>query len=76
MAKDFNSTLVFQCDVGQDAEITNLFKQLQEHWEGLDVLVHSIAYAPADQLEGDYLSCVTREGFQVAHESVVTALPL
>lgn len=69
MAKnDFNSELVFPCDVSSDEEIENLFKALGKHWDGLDILVHSVAYAPADQLQGDYLEHTNREGFRIAHD--------
>ena len=67
-ARDFNSERVFPCDVSQDEEITALFKQLSTHWDGLDILVHSVAYAPADQLQGDYLENINREGFRIAHD--------
>lgn len=67
-AQDFNSELVFPCDVSQDTEITELFKQLHTHWDGLDILVHSVAFAPADQLQGDYLENSHREGFRIAHD--------
>ncbi|MDQ8039378.1 MAG: enoyl-ACP reductase [Rickettsiella sp.] len=69
MAKnDFNSDLVFSCDVSSDAQIENLFKELNKHWDSLDILVHSVAYAPKDQLENDYLESVNREGFKIAHD--------
>lgn len=67
-ANDFKSDLVFSCDVSSDEEIANLFKQLGKHWDSLDILVHSVAYAPADQLQGDYLENVNREGFRIAHD--------
>lgn len=65
---DFKSDLVFSCDVSSDEEIENLFKQLGKHRDSLDILVHSVAYAPADQLKGDYLENVNREGFRIAHD--------
>lgn len=69
MAKnDFKSDLVFPCDVSSDDEIGNLFKELGKHWDSLDILVHSVAYAPADQLQGDFLENVNREGFRIAHD--------
>ncbi|MFO1391553.1 MAG: enoyl-ACP reductase [Agitococcus sp.] len=67
-AASFGSSLVFPCDVVNDNEITHLFEQLGQHWESLDTLVHSVAYAPADQLEGDFVDVTTREGFRVAHD--------
>jgi enoyl-[acyl-carrier protein] reductase I len=65
---DFKSDLVFSCDVSRDEEITKLFTNLNKHWDGLDSLVHSVAYAPADQLQGDYLENINREGFRIAHD--------
>lgn len=62
------SRIVLPCDVGRDEEIDALFAQLSRQWtEGFDVLVHSIAFAPREQLEGDYLDVVTRAGFLEAH---------
>jgi len=68
MAAECNSNVVLPCDVSSDEEIGNLFVQLGKHWDGLDILVHSVAFAPGDQLAGDYLDCVTREGFRIAHD--------
>jgi len=68
MAAECNSDIVLPCDVSSDEEIGNLFVELGKHWDGLDILVHSVAFAPADQLAGDYLDCVTREGFRIAHD--------
>ncbi len=68
LAKEFDTELVFPCDVVSDSEIDQLFANLGEHWDGLDGIVHSIAFAPRDQLDNDYLESVTREGFRIAHE--------
>jgi len=68
MAGECNSDIVLPCDVSSDEQIENLFTALGKHWDGLDILVHSVAFAPADQLAGDYLDCVTREGFAIAHD--------
>jgi len=68
LAKEFDSELVFPCDVASDSEIDQLFASLGKHWDGLDGIVHSIAFAPRDQLDNDYLKSVTREGFRIAHE--------
>jgi len=57
----------FRCDVAQDGEIDQLFAQLRERYGKLDVLVHSIAFAPAEELKGDFLQ-TSREGFRIAHE--------
>ena len=68
MAANWNSNLVFPCDVTDDAQIDSVFSELDKVWEGLDIIIHSIAYAPADQLTGEYHSSVTREGFRIAHD--------
>lgn len=67
-AAECDSELVFPCDVASDDDIANLFTQLKESWDGFDILVHAIAYAPGDELKGEYLDNSTREGFRVAHE--------
>jgi enoyl-[acyl-carrier protein] reductase I len=68
MAADFASRLVFACDVASDEEIATLFVQLGKHWDGLDGLVHSIAYAPREAIDGDFLDGISREAFRVAHD--------
>ncbi len=69
MAAEWGSKLCFPCDVADDDSIKNLFTSLKQHWtDGLDIIVHSVAYAPQEQLEGDYVDCVTREGFRIAHD--------
>ena len=68
MAHQCGSDIALPLDVAQDADIEALFKSLGERWDGLDGIVHSIAFAPREQLEGDYVDAVTREGFNTAHE--------
>jgi enoyl-[acyl-carrier protein] reductase I len=68
MASEFNSTLVIPCDVSSDEQIQALFDALKKTWESLDIIVHSVAFAPREQLEGDYVNAVTREGFRIAHD--------
>ena len=68
LASECNSEIVLPCDVTSDEQIATLFTELGKHWDGLDIIVHSVAFAPADQLAGDYLDCVTREGFKIAHD--------
>lgn len=68
MAAQWGSSLLYPCDVSDDQQIETAFSQLRQSWDVLDIIVHSIAYAPADQLEGDYIDCVTREGFRIAHD--------
>jgi enoyl-[acyl-carrier protein] reductase I len=68
LAREFGNDLVFPCDVTSDAEIDQLFAALGERWDGLDGIVHSIAFAPREALSGDYLETVTREAFRVSHD--------
>ncbi|MEO8038555.1 MAG: enoyl-ACP reductase FabI [Betaproteobacteria bacterium] len=68
LAREFGSSLVFPCDVSSDAEIEALFDSLGTSWDGLDALVHSIAFAPREALAGDFLDSVNREAFRVSHD--------
>ena len=68
MAEEFGSTLCFPLDVAHDAEIEKVFTDLSKHWDGLDTIVHSVGFAPRDQLAGRFLDSVTREGYQIAHD--------
>jgi enoyl-[acyl-carrier protein] reductase I len=67
-AGDFGSKLVFPCDVANDAEIEALFADLGKSWDGLDGLVHAIAFAPREAIAGDFLEGFSREGFRIAHD--------
>lgn len=67
-AKEFGSDLIFPCDVGSDSEIDQLFADLGQHWDGLDCIVHSIAFVPKEALSGEYIDNVTRENFRIAHD--------
>jgi enoyl-[acyl-carrier protein] reductase I len=68
MAAEWNSKIVLPCDVSSDNEIDHAFAELKKHWDGLDAVVHSVAFAPPDQLDGAYVDCVNREGFRIAHD--------
>lgn len=68
LAAEFGSSLVYRCDVQNDQEIEQLFVDLKTKWDGLDGLVHAIAFAPREALNGDFLDALSREAFQVAHE--------
>ncbi len=63
-----NTDLLFQCDVTSDEEMDAVFAGLGEHWNGLDVLVHSVGFAPRDQLEGGFTESITREGYAISHD--------
>jgi enoyl-[acyl-carrier protein] reductase I len=68
LAAEFGSDLIFLCDVTNDEQIDQLFTDLGKRWEGLDGIVHSIAFAPREALSGDYLDSMTREAFHIAHD--------
>lgn len=68
LAAEFGSELVLPCDVASDEDIDNLFAELGKHWDGLDGIVHSIAFVPKQALAGEYVDAVTREFFQIAHD--------
>ena len=68
LAKEFGSDLVMPCDVASDDEIAQLFSDLGQQWDGLDGIVHAIAFVPKEALAGDYLDSVTRENFRIAHD--------
>ena len=68
LAKDFGEVAVLPCDVAADDEIASLFGELKNRWNGLDGIVHSIAFAPRDALKGDLLEGLTRDAFRIAHE--------
>lgn len=68
MATACDSKIVLECDVSYDDHINNVFAELGKQWDGLDVIVHSVAFAPRDALEGDYVNATTRENFNIAHD--------
>lgn len=68
MAQATGGGMVLPCDVASDDQIGAAFDGLRQRWDGLDIIVHSVAFAPREQLEGDYLSAVTRDGFRIAHD--------
>ena len=73
LINDLPGAEAFQCDVSSDAQIETTFAQLKERYGKLDVLVHSIGYAPAEELKNDFLK-TTREGFRIAHDVSVYSL--
>lgn len=68
LAAELDSEIVLPCDVGSDEEIAAVFEQLDDFWEHVDIIVHSVAFAPHGQLNGDYLDRVERHAFTVAHD--------
>ena len=68
LASEFGSAPILPCDVSDDAQIDQLFQALLEHWDGLDGIVHSVAFAPREALKGSFLDGLTRDAFRIAHD--------
>jgi enoyl-[acyl-carrier protein] reductase I len=68
LAAHTQSDIALACDVSSDQEIETTFAKLDDYWDGLDIIVHSVAFAPREQLTGNFVDATTREGFRVAHE--------
>jgi enoyl-[acyl-carrier protein] reductase I len=63
-----NTDLLFPCDVSSDEEIDAVFAALGKHWDKFDILVHSVGFAPREQLEGGFTESITREGYRMSHD--------
>ena len=74
-AADFGSQLVFDCDVGDDAQIERLFSDLAVQWPQFDGFVHSIGFAPREAIAGNFLDGLSREGFKIAHDISAYSFP-
>ena len=74
-AAEFGSKLIFDCDVGDDAQIEKLFKDLSAHWPKFDGFVHAIGFAPREAIAGDFLDGLSREGFKIAHDISAYSFP-
>jgi len=68
MAQGFDSVLTLPMDVASDAEIDTAFAAIREVWDGLDIIVHSVGFAPREALAGRFVESTTREDFKVAHD--------
>ena len=68
IANDLGHDILIECDVASDSSIKDMFKILEKDWNKIDGIIHSIGFAPANELEGDYLESATREGFKIAHD--------
>src|SRR5204863_4040266 len=68
LAREFGAERVYACDVGDDAQIEALFLDLAGEWDGLDGVVHAIAFAPREALKGPFHEATTRENFRMAHD--------
>jgi enoyl-[acyl-carrier protein] reductase I len=74
-AKEFGSELIFDCDVGDDAQIAATFEGLGAAWGQFDGFVHSIGFAPREAIAGDFLDGLTRENFRIAHDISAYSFP-
>ena len=75
-AAEFGSSLVYDCDVGSDEQITQLFADLGQTWtDGFDGFVHSIGFAPREAIAGDFLDGLSRESFRIAHDISAYSFP-
>jgi enoyl-[acyl-carrier protein] reductase I len=74
-AREFDSSLTFDCDVGDDAQIARLFEQLGAAWGTFDGFVHAIGFAPREAIAGDFLDGLTRENFRIAHDISAYSFP-
>ena len=75
LAREFGSDLVLPCDVASDEQIEALFGELGKHWDGLDGLVHAIAFAPREAISGALLDGLSRENFRIAHDISAYSFP-
>jgi len=67
-AKEFGSDICVEMEVSSDEGISKAFDDLRSGWSSFDIMVHSIAFAPTEELKGSFIESVTREGFKTAHE--------
>jgi enoyl-[acyl-carrier protein] reductase I len=74
-AKEFESELIFDCDVGSDEQITAMFVDLAKTWPTFDGFVHSIGFAPREAIAGDFLEGLSRESFRIAHDISAYSFP-
>ena len=74
-ANEFNSKLIFDCDVGSDEQIAALFTDLAKTWPQFDGFVHAIGFAPREAIAGDFLDGLSREGFKIAHDISAYSFP-
>jgi enoyl-[acyl-carrier protein] reductase I len=74
-AADFDSKLIFDCDVSDDAQIDKMFADLSQTWPKFDGFVHSIGFAPREAITGDFLEGLSREAFRIAHDISAYSFP-
>ena len=74
-AAEFDSTLIFDCDVASDEQIERMFSDLSQTWPKIDGFVHAIGFAPREAIGGDFLEGLSREGFRIAHDISAYSFP-
>ena len=67
-AAELNNAKTYELDVVNDEQISKVFADIQNDWQGLDGLVHSIAFAPSEAIEGDFLDGISRQAFLTSQE--------
>jgi len=67
-AAQCGSDITLPLDVGDDDQINAAFAALGQRWDGFDIVVHSVAFAPREELQGSFVDAVTREGFRMSHD--------
>lgn len=75
LAAELGTDIVLPLDVADDEQITDVITQLQNHWDGLDGLVHAIGFAPRECIAGDFLEGLSREAFAIAHDISAYSFP-
>lgn len=68
MAANWNAELCLPCDVSSDADINDVTSNIKEHWGTIDIVIHSVGFAPAEELNGRFVDVSSRVGFNIAHE--------
>jgi len=68
IASEFDSSICIALDVADDQNIVNAFKELKKSWDYFDIMIHSLAFAPTEELKGSFVESVTRKGFETAHQ--------
>ncbi len=68
LGDDWNCKTYIECDVSSDESISNMMEVIKDKWTYLDGIVHAVGFAPANELDGDFIEAATREGFKIAHD--------
>ena len=74
-AAEFDSQLIFDCDVASDEQIERMFADLGQVWPRFDGFVHGIGFAPREAIAGNFLEGLSREGFRIAHDISAYSFP-